>query len=239
MRKTIFSLLFLACLTMLTCSSCRRKKDMPIEVFPFYNYKPRAVNLGKDSEILMSDSIKRLRAYANDIRGGADSVPIEKMYVLSIRLFDLGEKEDGAYWYYCAQFRTRVACAALSWEKGDIGNDTFEKVTALMAFQRLIGEHVNKFLAENKDTWINVCQRCMDDCKGMSFPDSLYPNLPRNDSFDLEKTVREVVEGLDELMAHIRNESQEDVLPLTDHHANIDLASYRPRIKTIHNDIFL
>ena len=48
--------------------------------------------------MLKSEDVKKLQSTADVIRAEIDNTPIETLYVLAIRFYDLGQKDDAVYW---------------------------------------------------------------------------------------------------------------------------------------------
>lgn len=203
-------LLFLSCALMAlsaftSCSRIERfktKNRMPIQVFPFYNYKPLSVNAGIYSEELLNPSLEKMQKFASVIRQKVDSVPVEVLYILSTRLFDLGDKKEGAYWFHCANFRASVLASAFA---SNANNAAYDKLSALHDFDRAEGEHIFKFLSSDRDMWIAVANRSKRDCMGMRLPPSLYRDFKRNECFEIKQAVLAAADGMDVLISHVRS----------------------------------
>lgn len=205
MTKTshIAAAAFLAVLSLL--SSCRKEElHVPGHVFPFYNGKPLAVNVGKDSECLTTDNPALLRKFSREVRAKADSVPVEELFILSIRLSDHDMNGLSAYWYLCARFRLKVLANAFVCGKGTC-SDAFNKFSALFALESLAGEHVNEFLNKDKALWVRMARACKRDCSAMQVPDCLYPDLSRGECFDLDASVKAAAADIDDLIYKIEN----------------------------------
>lgn len=89
--------------------SCNNESErIPIYVEPWYNSEPFTIQVGKFSDVLKSEDVKKLQSTADVIRAEIDNTPIETLYVLAIRFYDLGQKDDAVYWFYTAQFRRNL-----------------------------------------------------------------------------------------------------------------------------------
>ena len=89
--------------------SCNNESQrIPIYVEPWYNSEPFTIQVGKFSDVLKSEDVKKLQSTADVIRAEIDNTPIETLYVLAIRFYDLGQKDDAVYWFYTAQFRRNL-----------------------------------------------------------------------------------------------------------------------------------
>ncbi|MCG7859966.1 hypothetical protein MD537_23500, partial [Flavihumibacter sediminis] len=70
-----------------------KNSRIPFYAVPVYNYDPLTIQVGKFSGQLREEHPARLLALADRIKAEIDEVPIEALYVLSIRLYDLGKKD--------------------------------------------------------------------------------------------------------------------------------------------------
>lgn len=66
-----------------------------------------------------------------------DHPPIEILYVLAIRFYDLGRKEDDIYWFYTAQFHRNIYAKMVENAAG-IGNPAFEQLQAQSTFNEIV-----------------------------------------------------------------------------------------------------
>lgn len=71
-----------------------------------------------------------------------------QMFALSARLYSLGAKDEGVYWFYHGQYRARLFHRALkdySSVRGRIGNKTFELWSVYNTFMKLNGTYLNGY----------------------------------------------------------------------------------------------
>ena len=113
--------------------SCNNESQrMPIYVEPWYNSEPFTIQVGKFSDVLKSEDVKKLQSTADVIRAEIDNTPIETLYVLAIRFYDLGQKDDAVYWFYTAQFRRNLYARMIE-NVGGVGEPAFECRQAQLA----------------------------------------------------------------------------------------------------------
>lgn len=94
MIRRVFAVLS-AVFCLVSCNN--ESKRMPIYVEPWYNSEPLTIQVGKFSDVLKSEDVKKLQSTADVIRAEIDNTPIETLYVLAIRFYDLGQKDDAVY----------------------------------------------------------------------------------------------------------------------------------------------
>lgn len=214
----LFLSLMMGCATILLegCATTDMER-MPIMVEPYYNSDPLDINVGKFSEKLMSDDPKDILGVAEDIKKEIGDTPLEALYVLAIRLFDLGEKSPAAYWFYNAQYRTKVLQALLK-EQGlldnvKMGDPLFEEMAALNAFTELVGEHINKDLAHDPKEWVDIISQVQKDVQNLDLR-ALMDDIPGMANKILDEhpeVIQKINEGLN-LMQQVINERAQEFI---------------------------
>jgi hypothetical protein len=124
----------------------------------------------------------------------------EQMFVLSIRLYDLGDKENSVYWFYEAQFRAHLFIMALDSARiGGIGDPAFELRAAYSAFMELAGGYINAFAGCDLDKWIDAAKTVKNDNPYPPELDKIFPNVAFVDRSHWQQINDEVAAGLDDL----------------------------------------
>ena len=75
---------------------------MPIFVSPYYNSNGSTgpiIQVGKFSRDLTTADGKSIQALVNRMKTEWSTLSVVQMYVAAIRLFDLGHRDDGVYWF--------------------------------------------------------------------------------------------------------------------------------------------
>lgn len=158
------------------CSNNSNKK-MRLYVTPYYNSQPLTINVGEYSQQLKTNNPKQLLKLSEEIRKKVDEVNIETLYVLAIRLYDAGEKEEAAYWYYMAQFRKNVFIQMQDGESGGLGNAAFEIPHALQSFNELSGKWINGYIGGYPEKWAEIIRQVSNDVAQMGYIQKSYPTL--------------------------------------------------------------
>jgi hypothetical protein len=74
----------------------------------FYSSEGLQIRVGNYSQQLATGDLQELTGLAQEMARQKDELTPEQMFVLAIRLYDLGEKENSLYWFYEAQFRAKL-----------------------------------------------------------------------------------------------------------------------------------
>ncbi len=207
--KSMISKIF-AALCVLSGASCASKSAdrMPIYVTPWYNSEGLVINVGKYSEALKQDAPADLLETARQMKEHLDQVPIEALYVLAVRLYDVGEKVESAYWFYVAQFRARVFVGMLA-ESGGIGDKGFELQQAFASFNQLAGTYINGYIGGDVDKWVQVIEQAGETCKDMGYIGALYPGIKFKKTSEQESIVKGIYKGLMDMRITISTKKEE------------------------------
>lgn len=199
--------LLTATLLALLTSCGMRNEPMPIYVEPFYNSSPFKIAVGEYSAKLKTNSRSSLLSLADEIRDRIDEVNIETLFVLAVRLYDLGLKDEASYWYYTAQLRKNIfICmedrATYRSNMGDY----------LQAFKQLSGQWINGYAYGNLDKLIAILEQVVADNQNMAYIRNAYPN---SYAFKTEEKQKECMQNqLDAIFEHIKyiRENKEEIL---------------------------
>ena len=222
--KTINNLLSLlllaaAAIALHGCATAEASR-MPITVSPYYNSDPLTINVGEMSEQLRSENPTDLVRLANSIDANDLRIPTEALYVLAIRLHDLDERIPAAYWFYNAQFRTKVL-NQLKAQAPDIfsngtGDDALEKLSAYNAFSELAGRYFNQELADNPDGWIEIIDMVQRDMTNLDIRGFVndFPRIADKIVVEHPEVVQKVSEGLN-VLKEVLQENMDDIVRQT------------------------
>jgi hypothetical protein len=119
---------------------------MPVYITPYYNSAGLQIAVGKHSAGLAVPNADGVRKTLAAMKSEWTELPVEAMYVAAIRLYDLGLKDEAAYWFYSAQYRAKLLRALLDpAQTGSVGSPSFELTQAHNAFFQLTGEFINGY----------------------------------------------------------------------------------------------
>ena len=220
-KNNLLSLLLLAAaaIALHGCATAEASR-MPITVSPYYNSDPLTINVGEMSEQLRSENPTDLVRLANSIDANDLRIPTEALYVLAIRLHDLDERIPAAYWFYNAQFRTKVL-NQLKAQAPDIfsngtGDDALEKLSAYNAFSELAGRYFNQELADNPDGWIEIIDMVQRDMTNLDIRGFVndFPRIADKIVVEHPEVVQKVSEGLN-VLKEVLQENMDDIVRQT------------------------
>jgi len=194
-KMCVFSLISL--LTFGCSNSSKSNQVIGIYVTPYYNSQPLTINVGEYSRELKTSNPKTLSKLADKIHKKIDEVNIETLYVLAIRLYDAGEKDEAAYWFYTAQFRKNIFGKMQDGEKGGFGSPAFEIPHALQSFNDLSGTWINGYVAGNPENWEQIVRRTMNEGSQMGYIQHAYPSLQFKSEEEQATFVKEFVDFLE------------------------------------------
>ena len=190
---------------------------MPVAVPPYYNSDPLAINVGDMSGRLMSESPADLVRLAGSINANDPDVPTEALYVLAIRLFDLDEKIPAAYWFYNAQFRTRVLNALEAQDPklfdDGMGDGASEKLAAYNSFSNQARGFFNEELSRNPDGWVEIIDMVKRDMARLDVRGFVndFPRIADKIVSEHPEVVQKVSEGLD-VLKEVLQENMDEIV---------------------------
>jgi hypothetical protein len=143
---------------------------------PFYNSEGPQVNVGRFSQELASADRESILQIVGAMEQELASLPVMTMYVAAVRLYDLGHRDEGVWWFYRAQYRDRLFRALVD-DMGGMGGEEFLLVNAHGYFQASAGEHLNGYAGCDPDKWGAVLERLR--AESSSIPDfaGIYPSV--------------------------------------------------------------
>ena len=219
--KTTNNMLYLLFLvaSLMTLHGCATAEAsrMPISVAPYYNSDPLEINVGDMSEKLMSDQPADLLKLANKIDPNDLKIPTEALYVLAIRLFDINEKVPAAYWFYNAQFRTKVLNALKQQDPETFGNNigdaAYERLSAYNAFSKLAGPYFCQDLAQNPDGWVEIINTVQKDMTNLDIRGFVndFPRIADKIVNEHPEVLQKVNEGLD-VLKEVLQENMDEIV---------------------------
>ena len=185
-------------------------KLMNIYVTPYYNSKGLQIDVGKYSQELKaatSETILDLTAKMQKERG---TLTVESMYVTSIRLYDLGYKNESVYWFHSARFRAGLFKQALPKKlSGGIGSEDFDRYHAHYAFHSLAGEYINGYAFGDLEMMKTTIHEVKSESITLPKLQTIYPKIQFTDAKLWPENQKGIAEGLDKLLDYIdKNEDK-------------------------------
>jgi hypothetical protein len=150
---------------------------MPVLVAPFYSSDDLQIHVGDYSKQLGTDDPQSLNALAQEMAQQKDKLTPEQMFVLAIRFYDLGEKDNAVYWFYEAQFRAKLFIKSLDADHfAGLGERSAALFASYEAFTELAGEYINGYAGCDVDNWVKIVEIVKDDNASPPELDKLFPD---------------------------------------------------------------
>jgi len=198
--------LYLLILGMLTaCGGSNDRQRIDIYVEPLYNSNPLRINVGKYSTRLKSGSSGKMLRLSAEIKNCVDSVDAATLFVLAIRLYDLGEKDEAAYWFYNAQFRKNIFIQMAT----DL--DPTGAPAALQAFKNLSGKWINGYAFGDPDKLAATLEQIIKEVKNMGYIAKAYPDFTFKPESEQQAFVDDQIESYREAIKYY-TENKEEIL---------------------------
>ncbi len=183
---------------------------MPISITPYYNSDPLQVNVGQHSEELTSATAESIGELVAQLKQEWASLPVETLYVLAIRLYDLGLKDEAVYWFYTAQFRARLLSALLpEGTPARLGDEAFERLQAHRSFHQLAGTYINGYAFGQLDQLEKTLKQVQSEGEQLPPFKTIYPRLEWIDEDQWAEKRKAVSTGLDKLLEYIVENADE------------------------------
>lgn len=168
---------------------------IPLTVMPYYSSEPLEINVGKFSDKLLVDNPQEMLETAKIIATQLNNVPIETLYVLATRLYDLDQKIPAAYWFYDAQARTKILQKIVNdgtFDENGAQQPIADKMKALNTFQDVLGGYINEVVEGQPETWGQIIATVTKDVQNLDCKALLY---------DIPQMANKIVEDNPEIMA--------------------------------------
>ena len=210
-KTTIAILLFASFIFSCSTTNAQEKKGrIPFYALPYYNYDPLTITIGKYKKELLTEDTTELIALAKKIKADVNNTDIESLYFLSIRLYDLGRKDDAYYWFLTAQSRARIFIKVLDpKEIGGIGAEAFEWKQLFITIYNLVGPYLNGYGFNDIDKGIAVYEKVKSEMKNIQTFKNVYPNIHFLDDSIFEKEKTNSEKNLAEAIEYFKTHKEE------------------------------
>ena len=183
---------------------------MPVYITPYYNSEGPEINVGTHSKDLAAATAESIIDLSAKMKADWETLSVATMYVMSIRLYDLGRKNDAVYWFYSAQFRMRLLRSLLSDDSiGEIGSEGFELIHAHKAFHQLAGEYINGYGFGDLHTLEETVRLVKSENGHPPKFKTIYPDLQFIDEQSWPGKNKEVSDAIDFLLDYISNNADD------------------------------
>lgn len=183
---------------------------IPIYVVPYYYSEGPRIDVGEFSSRLCTQSAAQLRATASKMKTQWADLSVEAMYVASIRLYDLGLRDESVYWFYSAQYRSRLYQSLLCTPDGTgMSSTSYERCHAHNSFHKLAGEYINGYAFQHVDRLLEIMDKINTEGKDIPNLCSIYPNERFVPKGEWQAKNAEVSSGLTSFANDIREKPEE------------------------------
>ncbi|MES2240424.1 MAG: hypothetical protein V4497_09225 [Bacteroidota bacterium] len=174
---------------------------IPFYAQPYYNSEPLTITIGKYKKELLTNNVNELKKVEQKIKKNINDTDIESLYILSIRLYDLKQKDDAFYWFQTAKSRARIFINMLDKEKiGGIGSIAFETKQFFNSCNQLVGVYINGYGFNDLEKCIAIYEKVQSEVKTIQSYKNVYPNINFIEDTNIEneklKKEKELQEGI-------------------------------------------
>jgi hypothetical protein len=180
-----------------------------IEVYvtPYYNSKGPEINVGTFSKGLSALKESEFATTIAKMKQAWNTLRFPEMYVAAIRLYDLGFRNEATYWFYSAQYRSRLFALLIDQEKmGSMGAPAFELVQAGNAFQQLAGPYINGYAFADIDQLMRIVSRVQEENKSVPDLEKSYAGIAFKPKSEWEGGNKGLNEGLTKFLAMLKDQ---------------------------------
>jgi len=180
-------------------------------VTPYYASKGPTIRVGRFSPGLASNNPKQVLATIGAMKRQWQRLSFPELYVGSIRLYDLGYRNDAVYWFYTAQYRARQVSMLLDPAKiGGMGGPGFELQAAGNAFMQTVGTWINGYAFGHPESLIATVRRVQQEGRRIGDLDAIYPNVAFVDRRRWPAANAQLADGMSSLITYLQQ--QKDVI---------------------------
>jgi hypothetical protein len=207
----VVSVLWMVAVALVACGKPPAGKGgMPIYVTPYYDSEGLKINVGKFSWALAATDGAAIRKTAAEMKAEWETLTAEAMFVLAIRLYDLGLKDEAVYWFYSAQYRamlfTRLLDPAVV---GSLGSPPFELKQAYGSFHQLAGEYINGYAFGDPEKLARTVAAVQTEGKKLPPLKTIYPGVIFLDEARWGGINSDLNSGMDSMLDMLKNSATE------------------------------
>lgn len=197
---------------LLVCVSIFAKGDkdsIGIYVTPYYDSNKPSVNVGKYSKGLASKNEKVFSSTILKMKKNLKQLNSIELYVASVRLYDMGFRDESVYWFYLAQMQARVFANILDRQKvGKMGSFSFELNHANGSFYQLAGPFINGYAYKDMDKLVKILNSIKTKKATLNQMKSLYPKAVFKSTKEANEDINGVYAGLDNYIKFIKKDGK-------------------------------
>lgn len=210
--KTIpFFLIAFACLYFSVFSDKKGKEEprepkitdfskIKISVAPYYESEGIKVNVGRYSNDFAITDEKIFFNALTKIKENWENLTAEELFVGAIRLYDMEYRDEAVYWFYTAQFRSKVYQGSLAQPKvAKMGDPMFDLQKIQKDFFKGTGQYINGYAFRSLEKVGKVIERVILESEKIPDMSKIYANT----SFLEPNKQKEVVQATSNDLAKV------------------------------------
>ncbi|MGD9127838.1 MAG: hypothetical protein PVH19_10725 [Planctomycetia bacterium] len=191
-------------------SAIKQAPPMPIHVTPWYNSEGPIVNVGKYTIGLASKDPKVVLNTISEMSRSWSELRAETMFVASIRLYDMGLKDDAFYWFQSAKHRALLFLEVVQpSESPALGDPTFELQMGFGAFSQLAGTYINGHAFGDLDKAVQIIEKVQQAESTVPNLAKAYPKIKFIDQSAWEQKNQKSLEVFTKLLDYMKKHAEE------------------------------
>lgn len=136
---------------------------LDIYVLPYYFSDGQQIRVGAEvgpalQPLLAAGSTKDLAAARAQVEADAARVASPALMVLAVRLYDAGQRDEAAFWFYVAQLRYRLFGLVINRSRADLWAERM----AMSAFNEQAGRYLHSYALCDMERWPKLRTAALD-----------------------------------------------------------------------------
>ncbi len=154
---------------------------MAVEVASVYDFRGPVIKVGKYSKNLKSQKLEVILRTASQMEQDLNTLTPAQMFVLAIRLYDLGIRDGAVIWYYRARYRSRLFFKTLQ-NPGEMYGPGKPTAAAKLwasytSFSKQVGLHITGYAGCNIDNWVMTIRKVEQTSRRVPDLPTLFSNV--------------------------------------------------------------
>lgn len=186
----------------------KAKPSMPLSVPPFYDFRAPKIRTARFSDQLYRADSETILTIAVEMKNAWPVLPVESMFMLAMRLYDYGHKDEAVYWFHSARHRQSLyRCLLSRHAMGTIGSVACEGLHAQQALQQLAGMHINGYAFGDLEKLQATIKTVQSEAEELPDLKMAYPTVAFVGKEKWQQINDKLAERMDELLAMLKRNS--------------------------------
>lgn len=192
-----------------TAQTVDNPATIPVYVTPFYDSKGPKIEVGEFSAGLASKDETTVVKTVRSMRQHWNRLSFESMYVVAIRLYDLGFRDESVYWFYSAQYRGRLFSVLVDPAAAQtMGQPGFERVHAHRSFFQLTGPYFNGYAFRDVGGLVNLVRKVQKEGAVLPELQAAYPGIQFRPAKEWAGANDQVNKGMTQLIDMLKKDRE-------------------------------